>query len=86
MCGSWLRVIAGLAATALWANLSSTFAYEPPRGSPVRAAIMDSIRIPVERELGPPVLLTVTALNVQGVWAFASVKAMRPDGKLDWSR
>lgn len=86
MRGFWSRIIAGLAATALSAILSSAFAYEPPRGSPVRAAILNSIRIPVERELGPPVLLTITALNVQGSWAFASVKAMRPDGSLEWSR
>lgn len=86
MRGIRRRIIAGLAAAALCAIPSSGFAYEPPRGSPVRAAIMDSIRIPVERELGPPVLLTVTALNVEGAWAFASVKAIRPDGKLDWSR
>lgn len=86
MGGSLRRIVAGLAGTALWALLSSAFAYEPPRGSPVRAAIMDSIRNPVERELDPPVLLTVTALNVEGTWAFASVKAIRSDGKMDWSR
>lgn len=86
MRASGIRVVACLAGMSLWVLLSSAFAYEPPRGSPVRAAIMDSVRIPVERELGPPVLLTVTALNVEGTWAFASVKAIRPDGKLDWSR
>jgi tetratricopeptide (TPR) repeat protein len=73
------------ALVACWPQLSA-YAWEPQRGSPVRTAILDSIRKPVERDLGPPVLLVVTAINVEGPWAFASVKAMRPNGPLDWSR
>jgi tetratricopeptide (TPR) repeat protein len=64
----------------------SAQAWDPQRGSPVRTAILDSIRKPVERDLGPPILLIVTAINVEGPWAFASVKATRPNGPLDWSR
>jgi|GEM_PF-1294322 len=72
---------------ALVFSAVSPLAWEPPRGSPVRSAIMDGLRPVVERDLGPPVLFNVVALNVEGPWAFVSVRATRPGGQpVDWSR
>lgn len=72
---------------ALVFSAVSPLAWEPPRGSPVRSAIMEGLRPVVERDLGPPVLFNVVALNVEGPWAFVSVRATRPGGQpLDWSR
>lgn len=66
---------------------SPALAWEPPRGSPVRTAIIDGLRPLVEQDLGPPVLFNVSALNVEGQWAFVSVRAARPGGgAIDWSR
>lgn len=63
------------------------FAWTPPRGSPIRAAIMDTLRPLIEAEVGAPVVLIVKALNVEGAFAFASVTPVRPGGQaIDWSR
>jgi hypothetical protein len=45
-------------------------AYEPAKGSPERKAILDALRIPVERDLKQKVVFVAEDFKVQGNWAF----------------
>jgi hypothetical protein len=66
-----------LVATATTAGAQAT---TPPRGSPLRAAILDGLRPMVEAEVGKPVEFVVHDLRVVGEWAFALVTPQRPGG------
>jgi len=44
--------------------------YEPVKGSPERKAILDALRIPVERDLKQKVVFVADNFKVQGNWAF----------------
>lgn len=45
-------------------------AYTPEKGSAERAAILNALRVPVERELKQKIQFAVTNFKVQGNWAF----------------
>ena len=47
-------------------------AYTPEKGSPERKAILDALRIPVERDLKQPIVFVPDSFKVQGTWAFIS--------------
>ena len=53
---------------------------EPPRGSALRAALLDAVRGPAEHDLGAPVEFVVEALRADGDVALARVTAQRPGG------
>jgi hypothetical protein len=62
-------------------------AAEPPRGSPLRQAVLDALRPRVERDIGPPVQFMIERINVEGSWAFVSATPQRLNGApVDWSR
>ena len=62
-------------------------AREPERGSPERTAIIAAVRSRVEQDLGPPVVFTVRALNVENGWAYVLATPKRNDrDAIDWSR
>jgi len=46
--------------------------YTPEKGSPERKAILDALRVPVERELKQKVVFVADSFRVQGTWAFVS--------------
>jgi tetratricopeptide (TPR) repeat protein len=84
---SAIRLFAALvlAASLLWAPAPAA-GWEPQRGSPERTAIMESLRPLVERDLGQKLLFRVVALNVEGPWAYVSVRPLNAAGQpLDWS-
>lgn len=59
----------------------------PPKGSPLRAALLDAARPAFEQELGAPVEFVVHTLNVRDGWAFGSVKPQHPGGvAIDWGK
>ena len=59
----------------------------PPRGSPLRAELMDTLRPTVMAEIGGPIEFAVTDLRVIGQWAYAHVRPQRPGGApIDWNR
>jgi hypothetical protein len=59
----------------------------PPKGSPLRATLLDAARPTFEQEVGAPVEFVVHTLNVMDGWAFGSVKLQRPGGvPIDWRR
>ena len=45
-------------------------AYEPAKGSPERKAILDSLRVPVERDLKQKIVFVAENFKVQGNFAF----------------
>ena len=57
-----------LTAAAIAATAQS--AHTPEKGSPERKAILDALRIPVERDLKQRVEFVVENFKVQGNWAF----------------
>jgi hypothetical protein len=67
--------------------LQAQAAYEPEKGSPERKAILDALRIPVERDLKQRVVFNTDNFKVSGNWAFVSGSPQTPDGgRPDYSR
>ncbi|HEX8696605.1 MAG TPA: hypothetical protein VF746_29575 [Longimicrobium sp.] len=54
--------------------------HTPARGSAERQAIMDALRVPVQRELRKPAIFEVRTLRVLGTWAFVEAVPRKPDG------
>lgn len=71
-----VMVTAVLAAGPASAQIDS-----PGKGSPVRAAILDALRLTVEGEVGKPVEFVVTEIRVLGEWAFVITQPQRPGAK-----
>jgi hypothetical protein len=62
-------------------------AYTPEKGSPERKAILDALRIPVERDLKQKVVFVADNFKVQGSWAFVSGMPQNASGgSPDYSR
>jgi hypothetical protein len=59
---------------------ASTKPYTPARGSAERKAIIDALRIPVEKQLKQPVIFRIDQLRVQKGWAFLQGMPQTPDG------
>jgi hypothetical protein len=55
--------------------------HTPEKGSAERKAILDALRVPVERELKQPIVFAADHFNVQGNWAFIDGRSQTPDGK-----
>lgn len=53
----------------------------PKQGSADRKAIMDGLRIPIEKDLKQKVIFQVNHLKMQGNWAFFSGKNLTTTGK-----
>lgn len=47
-------------------------AYTPEKGSPERKAVLDALRVPIEKELKQKIIFTVDHMGVQGTWSFVS--------------
>lgn len=54
--------------------------YTPDRGSAERKAILDALRIPVEKQLKQGVIFKIDHFKVQGSWAFLTGIPKRPNG------
>lgn len=60
---------------------------KPPRGSELRAELLDAARATFEKETAGEVEFVVRRLNVMGDWVFGEVKLQRPGGvPIDWSQ
>lgn len=55
-------------------------AYTPEKGSPERKAILDALRIPVERELKQKIVFNIDNFKVLGNWAFVSGDPQTSEG------
>lgn len=54
--------------------------YTPAKGSAERTAIMNALRVPVEKKLKKKAIFAVNNFNVQGNWAFLDGTPQKPDG------
>ena len=62
-------------------------AHTPAAGTEERAAIMDALRVPAEKDLKQKVIFEVDLLRVAGDWAYARVSPTRPGGdEIDFSK
>lgn len=61
-------------------KLAVADAFTPPRGSPLRTAVLDGVRPMVEAEVGKPVEFVVHYMGVAGEWAFVLLSPQRPGG------
>lgn len=60
--------------------------YTPEKGSAERKAILDALRVPVERQLKQKVVFAAENFNVDGNWAFIGGQPQSADGgALDYS-
>lgn len=55
-------------------------AYTPEKGSAERTAILNALRVPVERDLKQKVVFITDNFKVQGNWAFVSGTPQSPNG------
>ncbi|HVK03781.1 MAG TPA: hypothetical protein VM490_09910 [Armatimonadaceae bacterium] len=53
----------------------------PKPGSAERKALMDALRVPIEKKLKRPVIFKVDVLKVQGNWAFLRGAPLQKNGK-----
>lgn len=70
-----------LAALVLCVSSFGLAQVTPKQGSPDRKAIMDGLRIPIEKDLKQKVIFQVDHLKLQGNWAFFSGKNLTTSGK-----
>jgi hypothetical protein len=54
--------------------------YTPEKGSAERKAILDVLRVPVERQLKQKIVFVADDFRVQGNWAFVGGQPQSPDG------
>ncbi len=54
--------------------------YTPEKGSADRAAVLNVIRVPVEKAYKQKIVFVVEELKVQGAWAFISATPTLPSG------
>jgi hypothetical protein len=72
----WVMVTFCLGVTSLAAQTVT----HPEKGSPDRAAILSTLRVPVETELKQKIVFVVHFINVQGNWAFFGADLQTPSG------
>jgi hypothetical protein len=61
--------------------------YTPEKGSTERKAILDALRVPVERELKQKIVFAANTFNVLGSWTFIFGTIQTPEGgQPDFSR
>lgn len=72
---------------AFAAPLPAQSVYTPEKGSPERKAILDALRVPVERDLKQKIVFVTDNFKVQGTWAFVSgTPQTAGGGSPDYSR
>ncbi len=60
--------------------VSAQSAHTPEKGSPERKAILDALRVPVEKELKQRIVFVTDNFKVQGTWVFVSGTPQNPVG------
>jgi hypothetical protein len=65
---------------AAFGQLGGATTYTPEKGSAERKAIVDALRVPVEKKLKQPVIFKIDHLKVQDGWAFLQGAPQKPDG------
>lgn len=66
--------------TLLGLNAIAQAPYTPEKNSPERKAMLDVLRVPVERDLKQKIVFVTEDFKVQGTWAFVSGRPTKPNG------
>ena len=61
-------------------SASAQSVHTPEKGTPERKAILDTLRVPIERELKQQIVFVADTFNVSGTWAFVSGCLQGADG------
>ncbi len=81
------KLLVAISLSLFTVALQAQTPYTPEKGSPERKAILDALRIPVERDLKQKVVFVVENFNVLGSWAFVSGTPQNANGgSPDYSR
>ena len=68
-------------------SVSAQSVHTPEKGSAERRAILDALRVPVERELKQKIVFAADTFNVSGNWTFIYGAMQTPEGgQPDFSR
>ncbi|MBC7900824.1 MAG: hypothetical protein H7070_12325 [Saprospiraceae bacterium] len=65
-------IILSAVMTAAFLSITAQSVYTPEKGSVERTAIMNALRIPVERDLKQRIVFAADHFKVQGNWAYLS--------------
>lgn len=74
-----LLFLFGFSVVVAWSAAAQSV-YTPEKGSPERKAILDALRIPVERDLKQKIVFAADNFNVSGSWAFVSGNPQNTSG------
>jgi len=81
------RTIASAVFCALFSLAIAQSPVTPKSGSIERKAILDAVRIPVQKEIGGQIIFEVRHLKSNGAWAYIEGCPRRPGGKrIDYSK
>ena len=81
------KFLFAISLSVLAVALQAQTPYTPEKGSPERKAILDALRMPVERDLKQKVVFVAENFNVLGSWAFVSGTPQNANGgSPDYSR
>ncbi|MCW5957050.1 MAG: hypothetical protein KIT61_10725 [Pyrinomonadaceae bacterium] len=81
------KLLVAISLSLFTVALQAQTPYTPEKGSPERKAILDALRIPVERDLKQKVVFVAENFNVLGSWAFVSGTPQNANGgSPDYSR
>ncbi len=81
------KFLVAISLSVLAVALQAQTPYTPEKGSPERKAILDALRMPVERDLKQKVVFVAENFNVLGSWAFVSGTPQNANGgSPDYSR
>jgi hypothetical protein len=75
-----IQILCCLFSIALFCGSTFAQAYTPKLGSVERKALVDALRIPVEKELRKKVVFKIDHLKVLDDWAFIRGIPLQPDG------
>lgn len=64
----------------LYPAIAQNQPYTPGRGTPERQAIIDALRLPVEKQVKTRVIFKIDHLKVQNGWAFMKGTPQQPNG------
>ena len=83
-----IRIATALGALLMILSIGAAYAapYTPSPGTSTRRAIMNALRVPVQRSLNQRVVFLVRHLRVNGSWAFMVGDPREPDGdRIDYT-
>lgn len=72
--------VLSLLMTVMAVVVAAQAAYTPEKGSAERKAILDVLRVPVEKELKQKIVFVADNFTVQGTWAFIGGTPQTPAG------